>query len=67
MTAVQVYGSPFMDGQIGKPTWIQSQNWEQLMAETRFWTLYDDSGKRIEWASLDREERKEMRLVEKGR
>jgi hypothetical protein len=53
-------GLRFMDGQTGKPTWVQSTNWEQLTAETRFWTVHDDSGRRVGWASLDGEEREEI-------
>jgi hypothetical protein len=53
-------GLRFMDGQTGKPTWVQPPNWEQLTAETRFWTVHDDSGRRVGWASLDREEREEI-------
>jgi hypothetical protein len=33
-----------MDGQIGKPTWVQLQNWEQFTAEIKFWAVHDDSG-----------------------
>jgi hypothetical protein len=53
-------GLRFMDRQTGKPTWVQSTNWEQLTAEAGFWTVHDDSGRRVGWASLDREEREEI-------
>jgi len=49
-----------MDGQTEKPTWVQFHSWEQLTAETRFWRVNDDSGRRVGWASLDREEREEI-------
>jgi hypothetical protein len=50
----------FLEGQIGKPAWIQACNWDMLRSETRFWTVHDDSGERIGWASLDSEERDEI-------
>ena len=53
-------GLRFMEGQIGRPGWIQSFNWEPHKMETRFWAVHDDHGKRIGWASLDREESVEI-------
>lgn len=53
-------GLRFLDGQIGKPAWIQICNWEPLKTKTRFWTVHDDTGRRIGWAALDREDRTEI-------
>jgi hypothetical protein len=52
-----------VDGQTEKPTWVQFHSWEQLTAETRFWRVHDDSGRRVGWASLDREERNEEMIA----
>jgi hypothetical protein len=50
-------GVRFVDGQMGKPSWIQVVNFEVLKSQTRFWAVHDDLGKPIGWAALDLDER----------
>jgi hypothetical protein len=53
-------GLRLMNGQRGKPSWMQAYNWEPVKTETRFWTVHDDSGKQIGWGALDNDERDEI-------
>ncbi|KAK0755087.1 hypothetical protein B0T18DRAFT_386854 [Schizothecium vesticola] len=47
----------FMQGRVGTPKWDDMRRFVNLEHATRYWDVYEDDGRYLGWASLDRETR----------